>query len=42
MTSGIGHTAEDVGELCSDGPVVAKPYSHVELERRIRTLLAER
>jgi CheY-like chemotaxis protein len=42
LTSGITRTAEDAGGLCSDGPLMAKPYSHVELERRIRILLGKK
>lgn len=37
LTSGAGHgaTAADV-----DGPILAKPYDHADLERRFRALLA--
>jgi CheY-like chemotaxis protein len=41
MTSGVARTAQEAHHLCEeDGPVVAKPYDHGELERRIRQLLA--
>lgn len=36
LTSGAGHGARSR----ADGPVLAKPYDHGELERRIRALLA--
>jgi CheY-like chemotaxis protein len=39
LTSGAQRTAKAAGELCEDGPMLAKPYDHAELARRIRTLL---
>lgn len=36
LTSGAGHGARAE----ADAPVLAKPYDHAELERRIRALLA--
>jgi CheY-like chemotaxis protein len=40
LTSGIARSAKAAGELCEEGPVLAKPYDHADLERRIRALLA--
>ena len=40
LTSGIARSAKAAGELCEEGPTLAKPYEHADLERRIRTLLA--
>jgi CheY-like chemotaxis protein len=40
LTSGIHRTASDARELRAHGPVMAKPYSHAELEQRIREMLA--
>jgi CheY-like chemotaxis protein len=40
LTSGAARTARAAGDLCEDGPILAKPYDHAELERHIRTLLA--
>ena len=40
LTSGAPRTAKEAGDLCEQGPVLAKPYDHAELERHIRTLLA--
>jgi len=40
LTSGIARSAKAAGELCEDGPMLAKPYDHADLERRIRALLA--
>jgi CheY-like chemotaxis protein len=37
LTSGAGQGARSTDE---DGPILAKPYDHAELERRIRALLA--
>jgi CheY-like chemotaxis protein len=42
LTSGVAHAAESAGDLCEEGPMLAKPYDHADLERRIRTLLANR
>jgi CheY-like chemotaxis protein len=42
MTSGVIRATEAAGDLCEDGPLMVKPYSHTELERRIRMLLADR
>lgn len=36
LTSGAGHGARQADEA----PILAKPYNHAELERRIRALLA--
>jgi CheY-like chemotaxis protein len=42
LTSGIARTAEEAHRICEeDGSVLAKPYDHAELERRIRQLLAQ-
>jgi DNA-binding response OmpR family regulator len=40
LTSGVQRTAETAGDLCEQGPHLAKPYDHRELERQIRRLLA--
>jgi CheY-like chemotaxis protein len=42
LTSGVARASEAAGDLCEDGPLMEKPYSHIELERRIRMLLANR
>jgi len=39
LTSGVRKAAEEAGELCEQGPTLAKPYDHRDLERRIRQLL---
>ncbi len=39
LTSGARRSAEEAGTLCEQGPHLAKPYDHRELERRIRRLL---
>jgi DNA-binding response OmpR family regulator len=39
LTSGANRTANVAGELCGQGPVMAKPYDHAELARRIRSLV---
>lgn len=40
LTSGVRRTAETAGDLCEQGPHLAKPYDHRDLERQIRRLLA--
>jgi len=40
LTSGVARSAKAAGELCEEGPMLAKPYEHADLERRIRALLA--
>src|SRR5262245_35823766 len=40
LTSGVRRTAQEAGALCEDGPHLAKPYDHRNLERHIRQLLA--
>lgn len=40
LTSGARRTAQAAGDLCEDGPHLAKPYDHRDLEREIRRLLA--
>jgi CheY-like chemotaxis protein len=40
LTSGVARSARAAAELCEDGPMLAKPYEHADLERRIRALLA--
>ena len=39
LTSGRAR-ATAASELCADGPLMAKPYRHDDVERRIRSLLA--
>jgi CheY-like chemotaxis protein len=41
LTSGLLRTTESAGDLCEEGPLLQKPYSHIELEHRIRLLLAK-
>jgi CheY-like chemotaxis protein len=38
LTAGSDRTASAAGDLCEHGPVLAKPYDHAELARRIRSL----
>ena len=40
LTSGVARSAKAAGELCKEGPMLAKPYEHADLERRIRALLS--
>jgi CheY-like chemotaxis protein len=40
LTSGVRRTARTAGDLCEEGPHLAKPYDHRDLESRIRRLLA--
>jgi CheY-like chemotaxis protein len=40
LTSGVARASEAAADLCEEGPMLAKPYDHSELERRIRLLLA--
>jgi CheY-like chemotaxis protein len=40
LSSGVARSAKAAGELCEHGPMLAKPYEHADLERRIRALLA--
>lgn len=40
LVSGVRRAAEAAGDLCDGGPLMAKPFSPDELERRIRALLA--
>lgn len=40
LTSGVAKTVEAAGDLCDEGPLMAKPYDPKEVERRIRQLLA--
>jgi CheY-like chemotaxis protein len=42
LTSGVTRTSEAAGDLCEEGPMLAKPYDHSDLGRRIRVLLAKR
>ena len=41
LTSGATRTAKEAADLCEHGPILAKPYHHTELARRIRALLAQ-
>ena len=38
LTAGPERTASAAGDLCEQGPTLAKPYDHAELARRIRSL----
>jgi CheY-like chemotaxis protein len=40
LTAGPERTASSAGDLCEQGPILAKPYDHAELARRIRSLTA--
>jgi len=40
LTSGVSRAAKEAGSLCEHGPLLAKPYDHRDLERRIRRMLA--
>jgi DNA-binding response OmpR family regulator len=40
LSSGVRRTAQIAGELCEEGPDLAKPYGTREVERRIRAMLA--
>jgi DNA-binding response OmpR family regulator len=40
LTAGAERTANDAGHLCENGPILAKPYDHAELARRIRAITA--
>ena|SRR5215475_8919193 len=42
ITSGVVRASEAARDLCAEGPLLAKPYDHRDLERRIRRLLANR
>ena len=39
LTTGVARAAQQAGDLCEEGPMMAKPYSNAELERWIRSLL---
>ena len=39
LTSGVARSAKAAGDLCEEGPLLAKPYNHRDLERHIRSLL---
>jgi DNA-binding response OmpR family regulator len=39
LTSGARRASETAGDLCEQGPHLAKPYDHRELEIQIRRLL---
>ena len=40
LTSGVRRAAQTAGDLCEEGPHLAKPYEHRDLEAQIRRLLA--
>jgi len=40
LSSGVRRAAETAGDLCEQGPHLAKPYEHRDLEVQIRRLLA--
>jgi DNA-binding response OmpR family regulator len=40
LTSGTARTAREAADLCEEHKILPKPYSHDELARRIRMLLA--
>jgi len=39
LASGVANSAEKAGDLCENGPMLAKPYQHEVVLRRIQTLL---
>jgi DNA-binding response OmpR family regulator len=41
LTSGIAHASEKAEGLCEDGPLLAKPYSHDVVLKRIQSLLRQ-
>lgn len=41
LTSGYAKAADAAREMCGEAPMLPKPYSPTELERRIRHLIAE-
>lgn len=42
LTSGANDAAAEAGDLCDDGPLLAKPYDHIQLVERIKRLLGTR
>jgi CheY-like chemotaxis protein len=42
LTSGIANAAEKAGDLCTDGPLLTKPYTHDVVLQRIQNLLRQR
>ena len=40
LAASVGRAAAEAGELCEQGPMLARPYDHQILERNIRRLLA--
>lgn len=42
LTSGWSDAAAEAGDLCDDGPLLAKPYDHILLVERIKRLLGTR
>jgi hypothetical protein len=40
LTAGSDRTAHAAGDLCEQGPMLAKPYDHAELARLIRSFTA--
>jgi CheY-like chemotaxis protein len=40
LTSGVARKVKEASTLCEEGPFLAKPYHHGDLERQIRQLLA--
>jgi DNA-binding response OmpR family regulator len=41
LTSGIANATRKAAELCEDGPLLAKPYSHDGVLQRIQALLRQ-
>ena len=41
LTSGIANASEKAEGLCEDGPLLAKPYSHDVVLKRIQSLLRQ-
>ncbi|HVZ30709.1 MAG TPA: hypothetical protein VG839_09975 [Asticcacaulis sp.] len=42
LSGSIARTAEKAGDICEDGPAMAKPYDHQILLNRIKALIAAR
>jgi DNA-binding response OmpR family regulator len=41
LTSGVANAAGKASDLCMDGPMLAKPYEHEGVLRRIQALLRQ-
>jgi DNA-binding response OmpR family regulator len=41
LTSGVANAAEKTGDLCDEGPLMAKPYTPASVLQRIQSLLRQ-